>query len=238
MRRNGLKAKVHAGQKTWGVAFASKSLPMVELVAKLGFDYVFLDAEHGVLSLQDIEEMCIVADGVGLSTVARVPRLDAGTILQFLERGVMGIRAPHTSTKEDVEALVQYSKFPPDGIRSFSSSRAAEYECPSDIPEYMARVNAEVMPIAMLEDEEALKNLPAILTVTGLDVFTIGPYDLAQSMGEASPDSPAVVAAMQRAIGRIRAANKIYERDYMNRIDALELFKNGAQEYLAKQRGK
>ncbi len=238
MRRNSLKARVAAGEKTWGVSFGFKSLPMIELVAKLGFDYVFIEGEHGALSLQDIEDICIVADGLGLPTVGRVPRLDGATVLQYLDRGVMGIRAPHTSTREDAEALVKYCRFPPSGIRSFADSRAAEYMCPEDLTKHSAQANAEIMTIAMLEDEEGLANLAAILSVDGLDVVTIGAYDLAQSMGETSPKAPNVVAAIRRATEQIRAAGKIHERDCMNRIGALELFADGGKDYLARERAR
>ncbi len=236
MRSNTLKAQVRAGQRTWGVSFRFKSLPMVELAAKLGFDYIFLEGEHGALSLEDIEEMCIVADALGISTVARVPRLDSSTILQFLDRGVMGIRAPHTSTREETETFVRYCKFAPEGIRSFSSSRPADYQRPKDLPSYMARANEEIMTIAMIEDEEAVRNLPEILTVKGLDVVTIGPFDLAQSMGEPNPQTPRVVELMERVVEQIRRSGKIHERDCMNRIDAMEIFKNGAVDYLRKEK--
>lgn len=236
MTSNKLKIKVKNRQSTWGVTFRSKSLPMVELVAKLGFDYIFLEGEHGVLSLEDIEEICIVADGYGISTVARVPKLDSSTILQFLDRGVMGIRAPHTSTKEEAEAFVRYCKFAPEGVRSFSGSRPAEYQKPKDLQAYMASANNEIMTIAMIEDEEALRNLPEILQIKELDVVTIGPYDLAQSMGEAGPDAPRVLDVIQKAVVQIRNSGKIHERDFMNRIDVMEIFRNGALDYLRKQK--
>jgi 4-hydroxy-2-oxoheptanedioate aldolase len=237
MRINKLKAKVKRGEKAWGVAFKFKSLSMVELAAQLGFDYIFLEGEHGALSLQDIEEMCIVADALGLGTVARVPNLDRDTILQFLDRGVMGIRGPHIATREAAEALVSACKFAPQGIRSFSTGRAAEYSKPDDILAYMARANEEVMTIALIEDEEGLHNLPEILEVEGLDVVAIGPYDLAQSMGEPSPARPRVADAIKRGVEQIRASGRIRERDWMDRIDAFDLFKMGAQQYLGQVRG-
>jgi 4-hydroxy-2-oxoheptanedioate aldolase len=237
MRTNKLKAKIRAGEKAWGVGFKHKWLPMVELAAQIGFDYIFIEGEHGVLSLQDIEEMCMLADALGLSTVARVPSLAPETILQYLDVGVMGIRAPHVSSRAEAEALVKACKFAPEGIRSFSAGRAAEYSKPNDLLAYMARANEEVMTIALVEDEEGLRTLPEILEVDGLDVVAFGPYDLAQSMGESSPAHPRVVEAIQRAAEQIRASGKIRERDLMDRTYALHLFATGAQQYLKEVRG-
>ncbi len=84
----------------------------------------------------------------------------------------------------------------------------------------------------MVEDEEAVKNLSAILSIEDLDVVTIGPFDLSQSMGESGPESPKVSNAVKEAVEKIRASEKLYERDYMNHIEAFDLFINGAREYL------
>ncbi len=148
----------------------------------------------------------------------------------------MGIRAPHVSSSEEAELLVRSCKFAPRGIRSLSKSRAAEYEKPDDLKVYMSHCNKEILTIAMVEDEEALKNLSAILVVEGLDVVTIGPFDLSQSMGEAGPESPRVFNAVKEAAEKIRASDKLYERDYMNHVEAFDLFINGAREYLTPEK--
>ncbi len=234
MRVNKLKAMIRSGQKAWGVGFKYKSLPMVEFAAQLGFDYIFIEGEHGAMSLQDIEEMCIVADALGLGNVARVPNLEPDTILQFLDRGVMGIRAPHISTRADAEALVSACKFPPQGVRSMSAGRAAEYTTPDDVQAFMQHTNEQILTVALIEDAEGLSNLPQILEVEGLDMVAFGPFDLALSLGERSPSSPRVAEAMERGIEMIRASGRIHERDVMDRIYELQLFRMGAQEFLKK----
>jgi len=44
MRVNRVKRKIKAGQKTYGVSFTFKSLPLVDVVGNLGFDYIFIEA--------------------------------------------------------------------------------------------------------------------------------------------------------------------------------------------------
>lgn len=232
MKKNVLKDKIMVGVPVWGVSFTFKSLQLVELSAKLGFDYVFIEGEHGALSLRDIEDICIVADALGMGTVARVPRLDPETILGYLDRGVMGIRAPHVSSGREADLLVQSCKFSPRGIRSLSKSRAAEYQQPDDLKAYMSHCDNEILTIAMVEDVQALADLSAILSTDGLDVITIGPFDLSQSMGEAGPESPRVFHAIKEAAEKIRASGKLYERDYFNHIDALDLYIKGARDFL------
>ena len=107
---------------------------------------------------------------------------------------------------------------------------------PSESSDIMTETNKEIMTIAMIEDKNALENLPEILCVDGLDVVAIGPFDLAQSLSETNPDSPIVVEEIENAVDQIRSSGKIYENDYMIRVDALELFHQGAISYLAGQR--
>lgn len=145
MRVNKAKAKIKAGEKAYGIAFPFKSLPLVDVVGNLGFDFIFLEAEHGFFSLPDIEEMVLMADAKGLTTLARVPNIHPSTILRFLDRGVLGIMGPHIANKEDAEALVRACRFAPRGIRSFFPSKYADYQVPDDVPAYMAKANEEVM---------------------------------------------------------------------------------------------
>jgi 2-keto-3-deoxy-L-rhamnonate aldolase RhmA len=233
MRVNKAKAKIKTGEKAYGIAFPFKSLPLLEVVGNLGFDYIFLEAEHGFFSLPDIEEMVLMADAKGLTTLARVPNIHPSTILRFLDRGVLGIMGPHIASKEDAEALVSACRFAPRGIRSFFPSKYADYKVPDDVPAYMAKANEEVMVTALLEDASALDDLDSILSIEGLDVSLIGHYDLSQSMGEpGNYEHPRVAKPMADAIEKIRASGVIYGRDSLISTDIIELVRTGAREFL------
>ena len=233
MRQNKVKAKIKKGEKAYGVAFPFKSLPLVEVVGNLGVDFIFLEAEHGFFSLPDIEEMVLMADAKGLTTLARVPNIHPSTILRFLDRGVLGIMGPHIANAEDAETLVQACRFAPRGIRSFYPSKYADYTAPDDVPAYMAKANEEVMVTALLEDESALDDLDNILSVEGVDVTLIGHYDLSQSMGEpGNYEHPRVAEAMEKAIEKIRASDVIYGREYVVPIGIFDLIRTGTQEFL------
>jgi len=236
MRINKIKAKMRAGETAYGCALSFPSAPLIELMGSAGFDYVFMDAEHGVFTLHDIEDMCRVADLVGLTPTARVPNIQPSTILRFLDRGVMGILGPHIITREDAEALVEACLFVPRGKRSFAGSRGNEYGLIEDGPAFMARMNDEILPMALLEDIQALEeNLPEILKVEHLEVFSFGPQDLAQSMGlPGQPEHPRAVAAREKASAQIRATDKKVGPDVMVMARANQIFLEGAREFLRK----
>jgi 2-keto-3-deoxy-L-rhamnonate aldolase RhmA len=242
MNVNKIKAKMRTGEKAYGCRLLFPSATLIELMGLAGFDYVFLDGEHGIFTLENIEEMCRVADQVGLTPIARVPDIKASTILQFLDRGIMGIMGPHIITKDDAQALVEACFFVPKGTRSFGSGRGSEHgvHTPGEVRRtFMTQVNEEIMTIALIEDAQALGNLSEILTVKHIDLFAFGPNDLAQSMGlPGEPNHPQVVEAIQQATDQIRAAGKKVRSDVILEARTNQLFLESAKEFLKNTRRK
>ena len=144
MRTNGVKAKVAAGETAIGLTMTYPSFQAMEIVAQQGFELIFLECEHGAFSARDVEDSCILANALGMTVFARVPNIQASTILGFLDRGVQGFTGPHIRTREDAENLVAACRFAPRGKRSFYYSRPTNSELPADVTDYMARSNEEI----------------------------------------------------------------------------------------------
>ena len=69
---------------------------------------------------------------------------------------------------------------------------------------------------ALLEDVAVVDNLDAILSVPGIDLYSIGPNDFAQSLGyPGQPDHPEVIKTMQEITNRIRQAGRRVQGDVM-----------------------
>ncbi len=238
MRINKIKAKMRAGEKAYGCRLLFPSATLVELMGVAGFDYVFFDGEHGIFTLKEIEEMCRVADLAGLTPMARVPNIKASTILQFLDRGIMGIMGPHIITKDDAQALTGACFFTPKGNRSFGSGRGNEHGIQKPGEErrtFMAQTNEQILTIALIEDAKAIENLSEILTVEHIDLFAFGPNDLAQSMGlPGQPNHPKVIEMIQKATDKIREAGKNVRSDVTAEARTNQVFLQGAQEFLRK----
>ena len=72
-------------------------------------------------------------------------------------------------------------KYSPRGEREVCRYvRAAKYSS-MDKFEYFKTANNETMIIAHIEGVEGINNLNEIMSVVGIDVIFIGPYDLSQS---------------------------------------------------------
>ena len=238
MRSNRVKSRILAQENVFGVSFTHPFHPAIEIIAKMGFDFVYIEGEHGAWTLRDIEDTCLIANALGLTVHARVPNLLPSTILQFLDRGVQGITGPHIRTKTDAEALAAACRFAPQGSRSFYMSRPTGYRLPANVPEYMAQANTEVWVTAPLEDREAIEeNLADILSVDGLDEVTIGHIDLSQSMGEPGNwRHRRVERAMQKAWDQIIAAGKAPGRGLVHLTTMSEIIITGCQAFLTKWR--
>jgi hypothetical protein len=70
--------------------------------------------------------------------------------------------------------------------------------------------------LRLLEDVAVLDNLHAILSVPGIDLYSIGPNDFAQSLGyPGQPNHPEVVKPMHEITRRIRQAGRRMQLDVM-----------------------
>jgi 4-hydroxy-2-oxoheptanedioate aldolase len=208
--KNRLKEKLLSGQPAFGVSVMFPSPQVVEMVGKLGFDWVLIDCEHGSTSPESIEMMALAAEANGVTPIARPWKNDTEAILRIMDRGVMGVQVPHVNIAEDARRAVESVKYYPMGTRGLAvGTRSANYGYGISQAEFVEDANRETLVCVQLEEEEALRNIDEILQVEGVDVFFVGPSDLSQSMGyPGRSDAPEVRKAMDDAFAKIVAAGK------------------------------
>ena len=151
-----------------------------EVMAQAGWDSVTVDLQHGV---QDYLSMvqCFQAMQVHpVLPMVRVPWNEPGIIGKVLDAGAYGVICPMINTKAEAEAFVSYAKYPPRGKRSNGPIRAAIYGTAGT---YQQTANDDILCLPMIETQQAIDNLGAILDVPGIDAVYIGPSDLGFSMG-------------------------------------------------------
>ena len=73
MRENTAKAKLKRGEAIIGTLLGFTSPQLVEIAGRAGFDFLFIDCEHGAIGLDECENLVRAADNVELSTIVRVP---------------------------------------------------------------------------------------------------------------------------------------------------------------------
>ena len=237
MRNNRAVDNAAAGRMSYGFNITFPSAPVMEIMARAGFEFVQFDAEHGPFTPDSLDDLCRVADGLGLTPMARVPDIEDSTILRFLDRGIMGILGPHVSTREKAERLVRACKFAPLGARSMGSGRGAFYgDYPSTL-EYMEHANANVLVMAQLEDAAVLDDIDGILAVDGIDYYSSGPQDIAQSMGlPGQPTHPRVLEFEATVRDAVHAAGKKMVDDDMVAVRTADMILNASRAFLAAEK--
>ncbi|MCC7272629.1 MAG: 2,4-dihydroxyhept-2-ene-1,7-dioic acid aldolase [Alphaproteobacteria bacterium] len=150
---------------------------MAQGVAGLAWDSLTVDMQHGVQDYGSAIPCWQAIATTGVTPLVRVPWLDEGAIMKSLDGGAMGVICPMINTADQAKRLVEACRYPPLGQRSFGPIRAGFYGA-----DYQPAANASVVVMAMIETQQALDNLDAILSTKGLDGIYIGPADLSLSL--------------------------------------------------------
>ncbi len=180
----GLRKRVLAGECVYGTMIRQARDPGAPVIfASVGYDFVLIDMEHGNYSMETVADLIRGAKSVGIAPVIRVPHLETFFISRVLDAGAEGIMVPMTSTRQQAEAIVRYSKYTPIGQRGFGTQTGQTDYKPLKALDFMKEANENTLIIAQIETKEAIQNVDAILSVEGIDVGLIGPNDLSISMG-------------------------------------------------------
>lgn len=203
---------------------------VVDMLGLANFDFVMMDAEHGPLNAESVEMMIRAADAADIVPLIRVPANVPHEILRYLDIGMAGVQVPHLDTTADAKAAVAAVRYPPAGQRGLAPiTRAARYGVDEAVPDYVKRMNNELLCWAMVETAEAVDNIDGILAVEGIDAIVIGPGDLSASMGHGGDRNvPAVKKAVQHIVDRCRAASMPVSLPAANPAAARQCIQQGA----------
>lgn len=192
----GFRSRVAARETLIGTMVTLPLAATAEILADAGFDWLFLDAEHGALAVADILGILQAVER-DLPCVVRIERADEVAIKRVLDIGAAGIVVPQVNTAETAAAVVRYARYAPDGARGVGLARAHRYGFAFE--PYLARANADVAVIVQAEHAEAVENIESIVEVPGVDAVLLGPYDLSASLGRMGElDHPDVRRAVDR----------------------------------------
>lgn len=200
--------------------------PAVYLMAKNGgLDFMFYDAEHGMLQMDKLHDLVLFGNNIDLPTFIRVAELSRKEVSHALDCGATGIMVPMIETREDAEKLVYWSKYPPVGNRGYSSGANTNYGPSGGHRENMDEINERTVTIVQLETKTGIENAEEIISVEGVDGVIIGPVDLSISLGNIGDVlAPKQVEAINKVIELCKKYNRTFGIIGSNQI--LEYFKD------------
>jgi 4-hydroxy-2-oxoheptanedioate aldolase len=206
VQENQILRRIAAGDVAIGASAQMASPESVEMIGHAGYDFVWIDAEHGTMDLGILAHMIRAADACGITTVVRVPDHTPSFILRVLDAGALGILAPRVRNRDEMEALVRAVKYGPAGERGACPQTRAAGHLVTDWIEYSTRTDRETLVWALIEDPEGVKNIEEIVSVPGLHAIMFGAFDLSQALGHPGEvEHPEVCAQRQRVEAAARA---------------------------------
>ena len=204
MRENQALAAWRRDEQTIGCWLSLGNAHTAESIANLGFDWVCVDLQHGLLDYQDLKYMLPAISTSAATPLVRVPWNEPYEIMKALDAGAYGVIVPMVNSRAEAEQAVSACRYPPGGNRSFGPIRGALYGGRG----YAKEANEQLACIAMIETVDGINNLEEILTTPGLDGIYIGPSDLALALGlppTGDSDDPTHAATVQKILDACKA---------------------------------
>ena len=207
---NPARERLAAGELSVGVGVRlSRTVEIAKAMRVAGFDWLFLDLEHGIMTLDTAAQIATAAIDTGISPIVRVPYGEFAMATRMLDNGALGIIIPHVDTAAEAEEIARRLRLPPLGHRSLGGSSAALGWGSYGVREASEALNAANLLVVMLETPQAIENADAIASVDGIDVLLIGTNDLAAEMGIPGEfEHERIVAAYRRLIEVCRKRGK------------------------------
>ncbi|MCB1742842.1 MAG: aldolase [Gammaproteobacteria bacterium] len=189
------------GQLAIGLGLRNlRTMDSARIAKACGFDWLFIDMEHGSYDLDLACQLSVAALDSGVTPIVRVPGHQHFHAARVLDGGAMGIVVPHVDDAEQAAAAVANCKFPPIGHRSMTGTHAQLGFASMPLPEMTKVLNENLLLVVMIETPRAVENADAIAALDGIDVLLIGTNDLCAEMGIHGQFGDARVEAAYRTV--------------------------------------
>ena len=193
-----IRTRLQNGDLLIGTLITLPTPEIAEIMAEIGYDWLFIDTEHGSFDASDAQGILQAVD-YRCPCVIRIPTNEEVWIKKALDIGAAGIIAPGVNSAAEAEEIVRLCKYPPRGNRGVGIARAHGYGLLFD--KYVEKANDDLALILQAENTNAVKNISDIVRVPDIDAILIGPYDLSASMGKMGkiydPEVQAAIATVK-----------------------------------------
>ena len=182
MSKSELLKKLNNKEKVYGTLVCIGDTAVTEAISLSGFDLIWIDCEHSLISGSTLQNTLISAKAGGTPAWVRVPWNDPVLAKPVLDMGAEGIIFPYIRSAEDARRAVAACEYPPKGVRGYGPMRSNKY---GEIPqmEFVTKTYRECQRVLQIEHIDAVNDLENIIQVEGVDAFIFGPNDLSGSVG-------------------------------------------------------
>ncbi len=202
-----LRARLIRGETLLGTLLSLPSPDVADLMARVGFDWLFVDGEHGAFDARSL--MDVVRAAGRTPCLVRTPVGEDVAIARALDMGAAGVIVPQVHNAEHAARVAGLAHYPPVGTRGVGVTRGNYYGYGPSLQNPLTAANDAVTVVVQAESTAALANIAAIARVDGVDAVLVGPNDLAASMGFSGQSGhPQVQEAIGRIVGSCQDAGR------------------------------
>jgi 4-hydroxy-2-oxoheptanedioate aldolase len=203
-----LRHALYQGQHALGFSVGFPAPGIIECIGA-GWDWAWIDGQHGQHDYRSLLECVRAADALGLAPVVRASGHEYSLVGTVLDMGVVGVMIPMVDTAEQAREVVRAVRFPPLGARSYGGRRVVDLRG----RDYCHTANEEVLLVVQIETREALAQAEAIAAVEGVDALFFGPDDVKLRLGipinTGLLESDQLLRSLEAVAGAARNAGKI-----------------------------
>src|SRR5687767_7554398 len=202
--------QLRAGRLAIGLGVNQARTVGIATVAKTaGFDWLFIDGEHGSLDGDTVAQISTAALGAGVTPIVRVAGLEHWHASRMLDNGAQGIVFPHIDDAQEARRVADACRYPPTGKRSMGGGLPQLGFAPLAVGEQARIANEETLVVVMIESPQGVANAEEIAATPGVDALLIGTNDLCFEMGIPGQfNDPRVAEAYRKVIAACRRHGK------------------------------
>lgn len=222
---NPARQRLEKGEVAIGIGVRGvRGVEIARLMKSAGFDWLFIDLEHGATSVETAYQISVAALDAGIAPFVRVPAGELAMGSRCLDGGAVGVVIPHVDTPEQARAIADAYRFPPRGHRSIGGAYPHFGFASVPTGEAVSGLDAATMAVVMIETPLAVENAEKIAAVPGIDALLVGTNDLALELGIAGQlDHDKIRAALAGVVGackkhgKVAALGGIYGKELLTR---------------------
>ena len=195
-----LRRRIHGGETLYG-SFVTLGSPIAaELLARVGFDWLIIDLEHGAGTETDLLASLLAVSTTPTTPLVRPQSAERLRIGRALDHGAHGLMIPRIDVSAQAQEAISFMRFPPDGARGLAlSTRGAGLgeRTHADV----RGINEHIVGIIQIESPSAVEHASEIAAIDGADVLFVGPADLSHGLGIPGQfDHPEYLGALERVV--------------------------------------
>lgn len=179
--RKSLKKRLRNRERLFAGWMSFSHPSIAEIFSRVGFDFIAIDMEHSTITVEQSQRIISACQSGGTLCLPRPVSHSNDWIKPLLESGADGLIIQMVNNSDELRNLIDHTKYPPIGRRSYGLNRAQGYGF--DFDDYVERWNETSSFIIQIETIEAVENIDDLVSFEEVDGVMIGPYDISGSLG-------------------------------------------------------